>query len=371
MSYYIRKTGKNTWSVTQETYPPGSNKAEQKALPIEAWPALGFASLMTIDEAKARAKRLNLERSEEKKAAVRAAKKFVELKITESIYVPKDLADQFKDVITNTFTSTHTSDTKMLSHWVKATHILKTLKLKPTDFASQKQAIFAYFVKNHISWEYVRKLTRILNLWGAFVCRHQGQFWEPIADWTTQERQRINDSYSDSDFYRGPSEILVPEKLAKLKDKFKPEQYRWLMFSVWFGLRPEEIDSLYNKKFPARIEHDMKSKVEVLYVYQSKLVSLPRDKRWKAIPAFLPEQKAALKLFKEGLPMKRPILKTLKAYTEQDKIGVYCGRKGFVDLMLDKGQALEDISMWMGHQNIQMTFERYRNRKRISFTEAS
>jgi len=48
---------------------------------------------------------------------------------------------------------------------------------------------------------------------------------------------------------------------------------------------------------------------------------------------------------------------------------LYAGRKGFQDLMLNRGQRLEDISMWMGHQSIEMTWTKYRNRKRVSFTK--
>jgi integrase len=48
----------------------------------------------------------------------------------------------------------------------------------------------------------------------------------------------------------------------------------------------------------------------------------------------------------------------------------YGGRKGFQDLMLNRGQKLEDISAWMGHQSIEMTWKRYRNRKRVKVTKA-
>jgi integrase len=51
-------------------------------------------------------------------------------------------------------------------------------------------------------------------------------------------------------------------------------------------------------------------------------------------------------------------------------ITLRAGRKGFIDLMLDHGQSLEDISAWLGHQNIEMTWQKYRNKKRVSFKPA-
>jgi integrase len=47
----------------------------------------------------------------------------------------------------------------------------------------------------------------------------------------------------------------------------------------------------------------------------------------------------------------------------------YSGRKGFTDLMQSNGQKLEDISLWLGHRSIEMTWKHYKDKKAIQFTE--
>ena len=76
----------------------------------------------------------------------------------------------------------------------------------------------------------------------------------------------------------------------------------------------------------------------------------------------------AIKFIEKGI-LKKPLNKTLKAIMGLDNIGSYSGRKGFTDLMLDNEQAIEDISMWLGHSSIEMTWKRYKDRSRVRFTK--
>jgi hypothetical protein len=46
--------------------------------------------------------------------------------------------------------------------------------------------------------------------------------------------------------------------------------------------------------------------------------------------------------------------KAIKAKKEWD-IDLYGGRKGFTDLMLSKGNTIENISIWMGHSTLDRT----------------
>jgi hypothetical protein len=120
--------------------------------------------------------------------------------------------------------------------------------------------------------------------------------------------------------------------------------------SIWLGLRPEEIDSLHDKsKF--KIEFLKDKKISVIKVYQSKLQSISRDRRWKLIPLIFPEQTKCLEIIESG-EFKRPLHKTVRKYCGQG-ITLYGGRKGFVDLMLSLEQKLEDISTtWQSYKKI-------------------
>ena len=88
------------------------------------------------------------------------------------------------------------------------------------------------------------------------------------------------------------------------------ENYNWLLVSIWFGLRPIEIDNL---KSPQGKLWDLveESGYMVLKVYQSKLSNLDRDKRWKYVPCLFPEQENLIELIQEG-NFKRPLSKTIK-----------------------------------------------------------
>jgi hypothetical protein len=56
------------------------------------------------------------------------------------------------------------------------------------------------------------------------------------------------------------------------------------------------------------------------------------------------------------------------SYKKQDcdrGIDLYEGRKGFSDLMLSRGQALENISIWMGHSPLDRTWRSFKQRRRF------
>ena len=88
-------------------------------------------------------------------------------------------------------------------------------------------------------------------------------------------------------------------------------------------------------------------------MFQTKIISLPTEDRWKPIPILYEEQKFALSIIK-AQTIQRPLVKTLHHYFGKG-IDLYDGRKGFVDLMLSKGHVLENISVWMGHSTLDRT----------------
>lgn len=143
-----------------------------------------------------------------------------------------------------------------------------------------------------------------------------------------------------------------------------PEQFNWLFISVWLGLRPLEIDNLKDSKM-WEVE-ELPTGTQVLWVFQTKLVALPPIDRWKPIPLIYDEQKFALKMI-ESKSFERPLMKTVRRYFGRG-ISLYGGRKGFTDLMLEKGNSLESISQWMGHSTISRTWRTYKDRRGVKFT---
>jgi len=64
----------------------------------------------------------------------------------------------------------------------------------------------------------------------------------------------------------------------------------------------------------------------------------------------------------ENKDFKKPLNKTLRRFFD-DKIETYSPRKGFTDLMLKRDYSLEDISLFLGHADISMTWKHYKNKK--------
>ncbi len=133
---------------------------------------------------------------------------------------------------------------------------------------------------------------------------------------------------------------------------------------VRFGLLPKEIDSLHNPE-KWKIE-TLPNGRKILWVFQTKIIALPVEDRWKPIPIIYPEQYFANRIIELG-HFKRPLVKTIHKYFGKGTT-TYGGRKGFSDLMLSKGQAFENISIWMGHSTLQRTWKSYKSRRRFHLT---
>jgi hypothetical protein len=68
--------------------------------------------------------------------------------------------------------------------------------------------------------------------------------------------------------------------------------------TVWFGLRPKEVDSVKNHEY-WKIEI-LPTGRKILWIYQTKVVALPPEDRWKPIPILFDEQHFALKTLEDG-----------------------------------------------------------------------
>jgi len=362
-SFYIAKSGKNNWRVIEEVWSKG--KRAQKSVPKMAHAELGFRADMTMNEARARVEQLNKQQGIIRKKAAATARRIQNDKVIESAYLPPALVAEFLKHIRANHFGADSYQTKLTFHWNFVQKLIASLQIDAPEFADNRRHIYRYFSNRHTSPDYLRKLLRMLNLWGSFVCKKQGRHYEPVSTPRGHEKQKINESYSDSESFRGGSIPLTPLMLDKMKDKFQdlPGQYEWLYVAVWLGLRPTEIDSLRQK---GTFKKEFVGDTPILWVYQSKLTSVEKSKRWKPVPLICEHQLLALKMI-ESKELKRPVYKTLKKISNEPKLSLYGGRKGFTDLMLNLGQRLEDISVWLGHTSIEMTWKHYKNKNIVHF----
>lgn len=328
-------------------------------LPKDKWLSYGFSPSMTFAEAKAQVKTLNarekLERSAEKRLATESRIKDLELVHSAYLALP-DILDFEKRYLRAGIPESERLTHKVNSYWAAAKGIICELKLDIEEWSDLKRSFYAAFKDRQWSPSYVRKVLSILNLWGAYQARKYRRMFLQIPAPRRQDMQRIADAYFDKYENGLVSKPLLPHQLEKARSSLPETQYNWLYLTVWLGLRPEEAD---NAKDPARciIEEGL------VKVYQSKLTTIARPLRWKHIQLLEKEQAYCLEII-ENHPIKRPLNKTIKKYCG-DGITGYAGRKGFTDLMLDRGHGLEEISMWMGHHTIDRTWKYYKNRQRF------
>jgi integrase len=358
---YVARPSSGGFKIQKTTVKNG--KTTRKAVPRTAWATIGFRPDMTLDEAKERVRQLNQMAAIDRKEAAaieNIAARVERDRLTDSVYFPLAVTTKFVEYFHNNYAVRQKDSSKVGIYWRNTVEICTHLKLLPKDFAANKNSIIGYIRSKKWSLSYTKKTIRIINMWGEFYSHENGLVYRPLPRLDTFDTQSINDAYLDDESYIGPSDMIMPSDLVTLKNYVTEAHFTWLQFSIWFGLRPSEVDRLASAKI------EQLGKTKVLVIYQEKLVRVPRDQRFKRIPAFLPEQKVLL----ESWPpkVKRPLVKTLKRLLQKD-VGVYGGRKGFVDLMLDKGQKLENISAWLGHSTVDLTWRVYRNKKRVSFDE--
>ena len=206
-----------------------------------------------------------------------------------------------------------------------------------------------------------------MNLWGHFICRRLGKSFLPLSYPRGVEKRLIQEEYFRTSSHKlRESAPISPAMLSIAKGNAHLSNYQWLYISVWLGLRPLEVDSLKNESSFKYTETP--NGTPVLWVYQTKLTSRPTWNRWKLIPLIFPEQKLCISLIKSG-EFNRPSVKTIKRLFGT-QISTYGGRKGFTDLMLEKGQDFLDISQWLGHASIERTWRNYKNRLAIHFRDS-
>ncbi len=363
MSTFVvkKKSSKPGWKLHQQTY--ASGKKTEPIVPTSGYHALGFTVFMSLEEARNRAKQLNAQKKAENHKIANAARRATVIRpLIESAYLPEDMVNDFSTWLEENSSGSERHTQKLLTHWKKVQEIVAKLQLEPFFYADNSKRFYKHFAGEKYSLDYSKKLLRILNQWGQFVCKRQGRYYQKVEPPRGEMREAIDEANDDSKFCRkGGSTPLTPEMIKQLSNRLPEDQLNWVKLSLYFGLRPNEVNGLHDRK---RYEI-VQGKTPTLKVYQPKLKGLAKEKRWKSIPCLEKEQRELLKVI-ESKKFRAPLAKTMKDELDDERITRYAGRKGFTDLMLERGHSFENVSVWLGHQTIERTWRNYKDKQKTT-----
>lgn len=253
-------------------------------------------------------------------------------------------------------------NTRAFVVWNAVQRMITTIAVDPSEWFTATHQIYDYFVERKMSLRYTCTIIKIANLWGFYFCRKLARPFLPIPIPRGYERQRLVDAHCEkTEGVAHASKAISPTELKKVSGEINLHSFNWIFLSVWFGLRPKEIDALHDSK-SWRVEV-LPTNRKILWVYQTKIIALPPEDRWKPIPIIFDEQAFALAIL-ESDNFKRPLAVTMRRYFGEG-VTLYAGRKGFPDLMLSKKQTLENISIWIGHSTIQRTWTSYKQKRKF------
>lgn len=368
MGYSVKsvKSKRRTWRllIEKNAFVEARRVRKYDSVPEDKLGLHGFHPGMTIEQARLKAAALNSVK-EERRHTERKVKITEEMAVKElrEALVVQDEAD-FRVWCRNEH-RVDLSVGKLSAHWRAAKRLLRDMAILPPEYYDSRRRIYFWFSDQTLSVEYLKKVLRFVNLYGDYYGKTYKVYFKAVPYPTGKDREDVNDAWhSDSDNKSKAALPLTPQALEGAKEKLKPEHYNWVYLSLWLGLRPSEVDSLkFAKNFKVTREKD----TDILHVYQSKLRTISRDKRWKLIPLVEREQKSIPEMLKEEF--KRPLVKTLTAHFGEGH-NTYSGRKGFEALMHDRGHPFDYVSSWLGHQSLDRTWKSYTDRTRARFNRA-
>lgn len=380
MGYFIRplpwKKSDPKWKVQFVSYKKNDAKESQALKPKKEWDVektkwknLGFHSLMNLEEARVRAKQLNAQaflKEQERRVQLRRIEDEQNIKRYDSV-LPIEFVNEFEA----RFVQARDSETKRgirkksraYSLWKAAQKVIIELQIDPSDWFYSIHEIYDHFHRRRLSLRYTNAILKFVNLWGFFISKKLARPFHPIPVPRGYERQRILEAFYEKDrtSVAVPSKEISPECLDEVRGLLNQLNFNWIYLSVWFGLRPQEVDNLKDKNL-WRVE-TLATGRKILWVFQTKIIALPPEDRWKPIPIIFEQQEFALRIIESG-NFRRPLTKTIRKYFGKGTT-LYGGRKGFSDLMLSKGQAFENISIWMGHSTLDRTWKSYKRRRKF------
>lgn len=331
MGYYVKflswKKSKPNWKVQYVSYKKEhidqiKNKDSKKPkktwdVTKSRWRSLGFYNDMSILEARARAKQLNLientKRQEERIKEIEQRN----LEIRQRCYIK--LPDEFllefeKRFVTKTHLSLERSDNKnrALRVWRAAQKVILAIDYEPSDWYYNIHDFYDYFYEKKLSIRYMNEIMKFVNLWGFFFCKKLGRPFFPVPRPGGYERRRIIAAFLEkTKEQKKVSDPITNDKLLKIKNDIRRDLYNWIYLTVWFGLRPKEVDNLHQDD-NWKIE-ELYNGRKVLWIFQTKVIALPEEDRWKPIPILYKEQEEGLEIIKTK-QHKRPLIKTMRLH---------------------------------------------------------
>jgi hypothetical protein len=291
MGYYVRalmwKKSVPNWKLQFVSYKScdvlNSNAQKLKKewdVDPDRWHALGIHKLMTIEEAKVRAKQLNAQdylRGQEeriKKIELQDA----ELRKRFDSVLPEEFVAEFEKRFIKARDSETIAGKRKTSRarvtWKAAQKLIVAVQIDPSEWFYYNNEIYDYFFQKKYSLRYCHSILNLVNRWGYYISRKLAKPFMAIVRPRGYERQRLIEAYyGKTKYVRRPSAQLTPEHLMEISLKMNQPNFNWLFLSVWLGLRPQEIDNLHDKSL-WKLEIPIKGR-KILWVFQTKIVALP------------------------------------------------------------------------------------------------
>lgn len=359
MGYQVPKhQNKRGWKVLHVSYKDG--KRIYRGVPIEEYALLGIREGMLREEViKALApKNAQEELARHENRRNKIADRLKSDKLRYASFLPLDLLAEFESK------KLDLTRPKLRSYWKKAQEIMLGVGLEPKDWHDCAGRVYGEFIKHQMSPNYVRQILPLLNEWGHFIANKFDGRYRDLPKMRGRWHAGVSEAFYNKPHTAGnrKSAPLTPALLESKKSELTPEQYRWLALSVWFGLRPSEVDLLKKPSGDRTWWVTDHEGTPVLWIYQTKLKGKRPEDRSKNIPAFLEGQRSALRYVHE--PITRPSRKVIKSRFGVS-ITLYGGRIGFSELMRQNGQDFEVVSQWLGHTSPTRTYNHYFDKKAV------
>lgn len=359
-SFYI-KPNRVSWSLYEEKWI--DNKRVQVKVPNLAYQHIGISPTLSLADARKRINVINKEKKIDRHQAAQAARRIAVIGFHDEMFFPNEMIIEFTERVRSMSAGQQDHVDKLFSHFKFVQAMIVELKVLPKDYAEDAHKFYQYMIQKQCSVDYSKKLIQMLNMWGKFVAKKQGSFFDAAPTPPRKFRGTIAKAQRNKVGVRKESERLTLEMLTKLKVQLPIKQYHWLFTSLWLGLRPIEVDQLSGTKLDMQ-KND--AGIMVLAVNQTKIETEDESESLKYIPILFKEQEAAIAFLRAG-EVERPTPRLLKKLSGE-KIDTYCARKGFVDLMQSLGQQIDHASIWMGHKDIKTTLKHYKNPLNVPFT---
>ncbi len=216
------------------------------------WLALGFYESMSIDDAKVRARQLNIQitikRQEEQLLKAKDAQS------RNYAVLPAEFVAEFEQIFVRKNDSQIEQRLRRTSRaqtiWRAAQRLIIAVNVEPSHWVYHSRQIHEYMINEKMSMRYAHSVLAFANLWGYFICHKMARPFLPVRPPRGYERMRlIEANYQKQSGVARASKPIGPDDLDRIANKINKKNFNWLFISVWFGLRPKEIDNLQNHDF--------------------------------------------------------------------------------------------------------------------------